>query len=676
MKSNHPAPSSRPFTKSPVKHNLTRRMFVHHRVRFLQLCISGLVFAVALVSVGQEEAPNPLIEELFREPDTVDFQISPTGQFLAAAQILIDERSGRRVGNFRVIDRATNEVVKGFGLGPDRRVGSMFWADDDAIALTMMVRVQGQDFFRPSFQIQRIDLDSGLTDDTFGWVLDRLQTDPIHVLALGREGRVSFLNRMNLKSGGTSTVARSPIASESAGSHAFVLNEDKSDAAFAVGPNLQGETEVHQRMPGKKWQIVEVIPRFEKGWVPIRATEQSGVFYTRDSTGANIAAIGTYDTNTQENKIVFRHQKVDFNPGNLLSDFDDRVWGVRFEFHYPSVSYIRRNHPLSQIHQILRKQYPNDRVDISSTTKDHKTVVAHISSDRNPGEWVIVDAGTGTVTPMLKRRKNLDANSLAVMNPVEIPARDGTILYGYLTSKPGTKAKGPLIVRVHGGPGGFPIPYGSFERWGYNAEIQALAASGFPVLTVNFRGSGNFGYDYLWDGWQEWSGKMQDDVTDATQWAIQNRIADPKRICIMGANYGAYSAMIGAAKEPDLYACAIGIGGVYDINLLQSIGAIQQDDSGLNFLRYLFGRNKAEHDSLSPHTMADKIKAKVLLVHGGQARMVPPAHFHRMRTSLEAVGNAPETLLDSGQGDGFNGAETRVNLYSEIISFVEKNIGI
>ena len=55
---------------------------------------------------------------------------------------------------------------------------------------------------------------------------------------------------------------------------------------------------------------------------------------------------------------------------------------------------------------------------------------------------------------------------------------------------------------------------------------------------------------------------MQDDLTDATRWAVEQKIAIADRICIYGGSYGGYAALMGVAREPDLYRCAIGYAGV------------------------------------------------------------------------------------------------------------------
>ena len=93
-------------------------------------------------------------------------------------------------------------------------------------------------------------------------------------------------------------------------------------------------------------------------------------------------------------------------------------------------------------------------------------------------------------------------------------------------------------------------------------EAQMLARAGYAVLRLNFRGSGNYGRAHMQAGAREWGGAMQDDLTDATQWAIKQGIADPGRICIVGGSYGGYAALMGTIRTPDTYRCAASINGV------------------------------------------------------------------------------------------------------------------
>src|SRR5207342_1505439 len=113
-------------------------------------------------------------------------------------------------------------------------------------------------------------------------------------------------------------------------------------------------------------------------------------------------------------------------------------------------------------------------------------------------------------------------------------------------------------------------PIGVSDSWGFDSEPQLLAAHGYAVLQVNYRGSGGYGRKFREAGMRQWGAAIQDDITDATHWAVNQGYADPNRVCIYGASYGAYAALMGAAREPSLYRCAAGYVGVYNLVLMHS----------------------------------------------------------------------------------------------------------
>jgi len=117
-----------------------------------------------------------------------------------------------------------------------------------------------------------------------------------------------------------------------------------------------------------------------------------------------------------------------------------------------------------------------------------------------------------------ERRPDLTREMLAPMNPVEIQVRDGDTVYGYVTSPETAEKPGRMVVMVHGGP------HGIRDFWGFNTQVQLLASRGYHVLNVNVRGSGGYGRSYMRKGFGEWGALMQDDVTDATRWAIDTGI--------------------------------------------------------------------------------------------------------------------------------------------------------
>jgi len=168
---------------------------------------------------------------------------------------------------------------------------------------------------------------------------------------------------------------------------------------------------------------------------------------------------------------------------------------------------------------------------------------------------------------------------------------------------------------------------------------------------------------------------MQDDITDGVKWAVADGVTDPKRICIFGGSYGAYAALTGAYREPDLFRCAVGISGVYDLPMMFEKGDIPRTDSGIRYLKEAVGTDEEELKRRSPVYNAEKIKAAVMLIHGAQDQRAPIQHATKMRAALERVGNPPEWLTENGEAHGFQDQKHRTEAYEKILAFLAKHLG-
>jgi dipeptidyl aminopeptidase/acylaminoacyl peptidase len=296
--------------------------------------------------------------------------------------------------------------------------------------------------------------------------------------------------------------------------------------------------------------------------------------------------------------------------------------------------------------------------------------VVTVTGDREPGRFYLYEASSGELKLLNKRKPWLDNKQLATMRPITLEARDGLELHGYVATPPGSDGKNlPLVVVPHGGP------YWVHDDWSFDEDTQVLATRGYAVLRVNFRGSGGFGRAYIDAGMREWGGKMQDDVTDATRWAIEQGIADPTRVCIYGASYGGYAALMGAVKDPDLYRCAIGVAGVYDLELAKKWGDIQRSRFGERYLERALGSDRAEIARRSPARRAKEIKAAVMLVHGGRDFRVSPEHAKAMRKALDEAGVPYEGYFPSYEAHGIADDKNRLEYYTRILAFLDRHIG-
>jgi dipeptidyl aminopeptidase/acylaminoacyl peptidase len=271
----------------------------------------------------------------------------------------------------------------------------------------------------------------------------------------------------------------------------------------------------------------------------------------------------------------------------------------------------------------------------------------------------------------MQNRQWLDKNKMASVKPFSFTARDGKQIHGYLTIPQGSNGKNlPMIVNPHGGP------IGPRDDWGFNSETQMFANRGYLVLQVNFRGSGGYGKAFQDAGHRQWGQGIQNDILDATHWAIKQGYADKDRICIYGGSFGGYSSLMAPAREPDLYKCAFGYVGVYDMEMMFEKGDIPERESGLRFLRRTLGTDKAELRATSPTSLVKNIKIPVYLAAGARDARAVPEQTEAMNKALIAAGNPPEGMIvQSGEMHGFYKEENNLKLYTEMLKFFGRHIG-
>lgn len=157
-----------------------------------------------------------------------------------------------------------------------------------------------------------------------------------------------------------------------------------------------------------------------------------------------------------------------------------------------------------------------------STDRDGRRAIVYVYSDVNPGDFHLFDTETMNAQYLQASAQWIDPALMRPKEPIALRARDGPGLRGYLTRPRDAAGPYPLIVLPHGGP------HGIRDRWGYDPEVQLLANRGYAVLQVNFRGSSGYGADFEHAGYGEWGVAMQDDITDATLWAIEEGTRLPR----------------------------------------------------------------------------------------------------------------------------------------------------
>ena len=153
------------------------------------------------------------------------------------------------------------------------------------------------------------------------------------------------------------------------------------------------------------------------------------------------------------------------------------------------------------------------------------------------------------------------------------------------------------------------------------------------------------------------------------------RDSDKDRICTYGASFGGYAALMNPIRYPELYKCAIGYVGVYDLAYMATKGDIDDTRRGRYYVEIAVGTDEAKTQSESPAHNADKLKIPVLLVHGKDDQRVPMAHFNAMSEALKKVGRPAQILVKDAEGHGFYKEENRIELYEKMEAFLDQHIG-
>jgi dipeptidyl aminopeptidase/acylaminoacyl peptidase len=216
------------------------------------------------------------------------------------------------------------------------------------------------------------------------------------------------------------------------------------------------------------------------------------------------------------------------------------------------------------------------------------------------------------------------------------------------------------------------------DVWNCDLFVQFLANRGYAVLQMNYRGSVGYGQELLLKGKHEIGRGIQNDIEDATRWAIEKGIADPSRIAIVGTSYGGFSALFALGKTPDLYRCGISIAGVTDWPDI--IKGMREEEYKLSYDYWVeqLGDPKDDRpflESISPVNFADKIVAPVLIVQGKEDRVVPPKQARLMIAALEKAGRTPEKLFLPYDGHGPTSEKGRVATYTRVESFLREHLG-
>lgn len=645
----------------------------------------GFVAAIVFLCAATSHAQSVSFVDLARHTEYRQVKISPDGEFLAATAVINGKTA---LALIHISDKKGTVVRPRDG----DEVIDFWWSSSRRVIYTVGTRVGGFDQPFASGELFGVNADGGSPQLLYGFrqqnegagslvqhhvsnngtaeFIASIPTDPNYVLvsisswdAAGREGALPIAYKMDARNGTLSKIISAP------GRNMAFIADHRGHIRFVYGEDVHGDINVFQHPPdGGGWQPM-AKPSADRS-IPLGFTADDSQAYFRCSPAGGGFGVCTWDPKTQALQAVWSNAKVE-PTGLLVGATDDEVIGVSFQDGRAGAAFFNGGSADAKALVMLMKQFPGESVSIVSGTADGRLCVVLVDADADPGTYYLFDRDGKKLTLLLTRAPWIHPEQMATKQPIEVAARDGLKLDGYLSYPPGHEDGKhlPLVVFVHGGP------YGVRDEWNFDPYVQMMATRGYAVLQVNFRGSGGRGPAFMKAGWGEWGGKMQDDVTDATHWAIDQGIADPRRICIFGGSYGGYAALEGAVKEPDLYQCAIGYVGVYDLNLMYARGDIPQSTFGDNYLQRVLGNDTRVLASRSPINQLGQLKAKVMLVVGGEDRRVPSIQGSNLHMALGKRGIAHAWLDRPDEMHGFYKEANLADLYARVTQFIGSSIG-
>lgn len=626
------------------------------------------------------------IEDFAKHASYSSAKISPNGDYLAISVDLGDQDV------LTILRTSDLKVLKVNQLPDKKSVGSFYWISPERLMFNAVKKQGGYAQPFPTGEWFAVNADGSLARPVIFYgtrdatqrgksvgnesysLLDTLRGDDQNVIMQVRYPRSSEGAGTQVVSVDTISGRRTPMARAPKENCDIALDAAK-EPRFAVCSSSRDESGEYDerselyRRDGTNWTLINAS-KADGQHLRVLRTTADGTVYAEQDDGKAPPAVGTLDTASGQFHRIFQDPVTDVSQLMWSTD-DTRLIGVVNQAGSPKVTLVDEEHPDAALYQSLSEAFPNRMVQFSSYTEDGKKILVSVYSDTNPGELYLFDRATGQARFLLQSRDWLDAKRMATVRPFTVKARDGRQLYGYLTVPKGAEGKPlPMIVNPHGGP------IGPRDNWGFNPEAQLLASRGYAVLQVNFRGSGGFGKGFEEAGHRQWADGIQNDILDATHWAIDQGVADKDRLCIYGGSFGGYSALMAPIREPGLFKCAFGYVGVYDVDMLFTKGDIPQRESGLRYLRRTHGVDPAERAKASPARRAAEVRIPVYLAAGARDMRAVPEQTELMAKALTEAGNAPEgVIIQSGEMHGFYGVPARVNLYTKMLEFFDRHIG-
>lgn len=451
-----------------------------------------------------------------------------------------------------------------------------------------------------------------------------------------------------------------------------VDHESRPRVGAGPGPNETWRIQ-HRAADGGRWEVLLEYPMDSQQQFHVLLVDHDDrdLVYVASNHENGRIGLYTYRLSSREfAEQLFLHDERDV-VGIKTTPDGRRVAGVGFADDDDYMVWFDERY--ASIAERAQAALPGWQVAICSASEDLSRVMLIASSPDLPPRLYSYEPASGRLIYVTALYPEIEQEAMGRTLAISYPARDDLVIPGYLTLPAGVSDRPPqplpAVVIPHGGP--HARDYAAF-----NPLVQMLANRGYAVLRMNFRGSAGYGSAFAEAGNRQWGQAMQDDVTDGTHWLIREGIADPARICIIGGGtYGGYAALMGAVREPDLYACASSFNGVSD--LPRYVRFLQRFIGGRAEASRIGGGSWSDQRLLadnSPINRATELRAPVLLVNGARDTWAPPEHTRLMVRALRGAGHDPLHIEFPDGGTCLCRADHRRIYFSELDRFLAQHL--
>jgi len=639
---------------------------------FLRVILTS--FLLLMMSTSVKAVNDSLITPYIQDPTVSLVRVSPDGKHVAMMRQHEDF-------NHSIITLRTSDLKLAGTIGFGGKVQPLdfTWGNNSRLVMRVGERKSGHKQIVNYGEVFSANIDGGRGNTIFGvraveeratrlkkkesikgWadtVVSILPSDDQHILLsytpYSRDGGLSKkIVKLNIYDGRVYETIGGPKLVDT-----YFLTDGEHQLRYAWGSSEFGVYELH-KYDNEDWI------KLDTDAIPV-AINNDG-FIALDEANDGRQAMYRYSHDGKRLKGIYKHKHVDITNVIVSSD-KTSAYAARVDDGYPGYAIVDKEHSEGALFSAMVQQFAGQHVSIVSTSLDGSIAVVHTSSDFDKGSYYLYNKTTGQLSYFVGWLNDAKPPVKTYVEPIKFASFDDLIIDGYITDAE-VKSPKPLVVMVHGGP------HGVRDYWGYNSTVQILAANGYRVLQVNYRGSGGYGLKFMTDGYRQWGAAVQQDIIAGTQWAIDQNYASADNVCIMGWSFGAYSALQSSALNPELYQCAVGGAGVYDLPLMHKKGDITKWIQGEDYLEEALGNDLAELTRYSPTHNAANLKANILLIHGTKDERTPIAQAKAMRKALDKAGIAHKYVELKGEGHGIFDSENRLKHYQMLIEFLDKNL--